>query len=84
MSYSKYNDTVGAPARECFTITPHATNPLTTTTKAIRAPSDGIIVLKAIDSVADVSHPVLQGEVIAVRATHVRSTTCVGTLIGYA
>lgn len=84
--YGKYNNTVGSSARECFVITPHNTNQLTTLPKALRAPSAGVIVLVAADSETEVAHPVLEGEIVNVRAKIVKATgtTVTGTIIGYA
>lgn len=83
--FSLQADGAGAPARRCFVITPHASNELPFVTKAIRAPSDGFIVLCAVDDTVDVVHPVLAGERIDVRAKYVRvaGTTVSGTIIGY-
>lgn len=85
-NFSMYTDSVTSPARRCFTITPHDTNELAILPKAIRAPSDGVIALRAVGSDADVLHPVLAGERIDVRAQYVRATgtTVTGTIIGYA
>lgn len=84
--FSNVPDHMSAPARHCFVITPHATNELPIIPKAIRAPSDGVITLRAVDSDEDVAHPVLAGEVIDVRARYVRAagTSVTGTIIGYA
>lgn len=80
------NDTVISPARRCFAITPNDVVPLATLPKAIRAPSDGVITLRAVDSSVDVAHPVLAGERVDVRAQFVRATgtTVVGAIVGYA
>lgn len=84
--FSNVPDDATAPARQCFVVAPHAVNELPVITKAIRAPSSGVITLRAVDSVMDVAHPVLEGEVINVRAQFVRvaGTTVTGTIIGYA
>lgn len=58
------------PARECYVIVPGA-GELTKTTKAIRAGADGTITIRAIDSDANVVHPVLAGERIDVVLSHV-------------
>lgn len=80
------SDAVTAPSRNPFVIAPHDANELAILPKAIRAPSDGVITLRGVDSAADVPHPVLEGEVINVRAQFVRATgtTVTGTIIGYA
>lgn len=86
MAFDNENDQSSGPASRCFVITPHATNPLPLLTKAIRAPSDGVIRLRPFGSEADVDHPVLAGERIDMRISHVRvaGTTVTGTIIGYA
>tara|TARA_R110000782_G_scaffold39048_5_gene91090 strand:- start:325 stop:591 length:267 start_codon:yes stop_codon:yes gene_type:complete len=83
--FMQYADGAGDPARRCQRLTPHATNALPFVTKAIRAPSDGVIVLRAVDDTADVDHPVFAGERIDVRASHIRvsGTTVTGDIIGY-
>lgn len=84
--FKSYTDTAWSPARECFAITPHDSNALAEVPKAIRAPSAGVITLRAVDSSADVAHPVLEGEVLQVRVAYVRATgtTVTGTIVGYA
>lgn len=84
--FSNVPDSVGDPARKCFVITPHATNELAILPKAIRAPSDGVITLRAVDSDTDVAHPVVAGEIVFVRVQYVRvsGTTVTGTIVGYA
>jgi hypothetical protein len=85
-TFQGYRDSVALPSRNPFVITPHDSNELAIVPKAIRAPSDGVITLRGIDSSTDVPHPVLAGEVINVRAQYVRATgtTVTGTIIGYA
>lgn len=85
-TFAGYSDGLSAPARQCFVITPHATNPVTPLPKAIRAPSDGVITLRAVGSSVDVAHPVLAGERVDVRAEYIRvsGTTVTGTIVGYA
>lgn len=84
--YGTQADTVIAPARKCFVITPNDTTDLDPIPKAIRADGDGVIVLKAVDSQLAVSHPVKDGEIISVRARVVMATGTSGqtTIIGYA
>lgn len=79
-------DSLSAPARRCFVITPDNANAVPLLPKAIRAPSDGVIMLRAVDSDADVAHPVLAGELLCVRAAYVRATgtTVTGMIMGYA
>lgn len=83
---STFGDSLTAPARVCFVVAPHNSNALDPLPKAIRAPSDGVITLRAVNSESDVAHPVREGEVLAVRAAYVRATgtTVTGTIVGYA
>lgn len=70
-----YNaDSVIAPARRIFAITPHATNPIDPLPKAIRANEAGTIALRSVDAAADVTLTVAAGEILPVRALHVRAS----------
>lgn len=82
--FSTLADSATAPARRCFTITPHDTNEVAIVTKAIRSGGDGTVTLRAVDSDADVAHPVRNGERIDVRVRFVRATGTNVSLIGYA
>ncbi|WP_196221766.1 spike base protein, RCAP_Rcc01079 family [Sphingobium sp. CAP-1] len=83
---SSFADSPTAPARRCFQITPHDINAVDPMPKALRAPSDGTIMLRAANSDSDVAHPVRAGEIVAVRVSHVRATgtTVTGAIMGYA
>ena len=79
------SDSVSAPAREMFLIVPHATNEVSPLPKAIRANSDGNVVLRAVDSDADVTVTMTAGEILPVRAKYIRvAGTTVTTLHGAA
>lgn len=83
--FATHQDTVSAPARGMFVITPHATNEVSPLPKAIRANGAGDVVLRAADSGADVTVTMAAGEVLAVRAKYVRVTgTTVAVLHGLA
>ena len=75
-----------SPARRCFVITPHDIDEQPVIMKAIRADGDGVITFRAVDETTDTAHPVIAGERIDVRITHVRATGTTGqtTIIGYA
>lgn len=77
---------LSAPADDCFVITPDDEAELPLGTKGLRAPSDGVIAIRAINSDADVLHPVIEGERVDVCVKYVRETgtTVTGTIIGYA
>lgn len=78
-------DSVFAPARQMYAITPHATNEVSPIPKAIRADTSGTICFRAVDSSIDVTVNVAAGEIIPVRALYVRATgTTVSTIHGLA
>jgi hypothetical protein len=72
--YPSVFDSLVAPARQMFLITPHATNEVDPVPKAIRADGAGTIAFRAIGSTADVTVNVVAGEVIVVRPLYVRAT----------
>lgn len=77
-------DGASYPARKCWVVTPHNSNALPDVTKALRAGGAGTITFRPAGSSADVAHPVLEGEILNVRATHVRSTGTNVSVIAYA
>ena len=84
-SFSRFSDSPSAPARGMFAIAPHDTNEVDPLPKAIRADSDGTVTLRAADSTADVTVTMAAGEILPVRARHVRAAgTTVTTLHGFA
>lgn len=72
--FSRHADNQSNPARTCFLITPHATDPLPFVTKAIRADDAGTITFRTLESDADVQMTFSAGETLPVRVTHVRVT----------
>ena len=80
------SDSVMAPARAPFAITPHDSNGLPTIPKAIYIGTGGTLVLRGIDGTADATFVNLgDGQVLDVRASHVRATgTTAANLIGLA
>jgi hypothetical protein len=82
-NFSSHSDSVSAPARDMFLITPHASNAVSPIPKAIRANGAGDVVLRAIGSSADVTVTMAAGEVLSVRAQYVRASgTTVAVLHG--
>lgn len=77
-------DSATAPARHCFAVVPSDTQPLPHVTKALRAGGTGMIAFRAVGDDADVQHPVIEGERIDVRATHVRQTGTNVAVMAYA
>lgn len=79
-------DSIVAPTRNCFTVTPNDVSVLAVLPKAIYVGTGGTIVLRAIDSAQDVTFVnVASGSVLDVRATIIRATGTTATnIIGLA
>lgn len=76
-------DSVTAPARRAFAITPHDTQPLPLVTKGLCVGGAGAVVLRAMDSDADVTLNVVAGQLLPIRITHIRASgTTAGGLVG--
>ena len=75
------SDTVTAPARDMFVITPHATNEVSPLPKAIRADTAGTVTFRAVDGAADVTVTMAAGEQLQVRAKYVRAAGTTVTLL---
>ena len=80
-SFSRFSDSPTAPARRMFAIAPHDTAEVDPLPKAIRADSGGTVVLRAADSDADVTVTMAAGEVLPVRARHIRASGTTVTAI---
>jgi hypothetical protein len=72
------------PATHIFAITPHDTNALPAVAKKIRANTNGNVVLRALESGADVTLAVTAGQEIDAIVTHVRATGTTATVHGFA
>jgi len=79
-------DSLTQPARQAFAITPHATAEIDPLPKAIYVGTGGDITLRAADSQADVLfRNVAAGQILDVRARHVRTTgTTAADIVGLA
>ncbi|MDG5489256.1 hypothetical protein NYR55_11585 [Sphingomonas sp. BGYR3] len=82
--FVSFKDSVDAPARHCFAVVPSDSQPLPHVTKALRAGGAGTITFRAIGDTADTQHPVLNGERIDVRVSHVRQTGTTVPVMAYA
>lgn len=83
--FATYADTPMGPAREAYAVAPHATNELNPLPKALIIGTAGDIVLRAVDSNADVTIPVVAGQMLAIRAKHVRAAgTTAGNIVALA
>lgn len=79
--FANDSDAVAAPSRSPFAVVPHDVNPLPVLPKALRVGQGGTLVLRGVDVTQDVTLlNVANGEVIDIRASHVRATgtTCTG------
>lgn len=71
-NYGRFpNDTTISPARRMWLITPDDDTPVARLPKAIRADSDGVVVLLAVDSDVSVTINVVAGEQLPVRVSHI-------------
>lgn len=84
--FKNTTDSLVASARDCFEITPSNTAEIAKVTKAIYVGNGGDIVLRAIDSVADVTFPNLPtGTILPIRASHIRANRTTATdIVGLA
>lgn len=67
-------DAVTSPARDAFAVVPHDTAPLPRLPKALLVGGAGSLVLRAVDAAADVTLGVAAGQMVPIRASHVRAS----------
>ncbi|MEM8977192.1 MAG: hypothetical protein AAGD43_34510 [Pseudomonadota bacterium] len=79
-------DSVVAPARQCFAITPDDVEPLSVLPKALYVGTGGDLVVRSIDGMEDVTlRNVPDGSIIDIRTIAVRSSGTTATdLVGLA
>ena len=84
--FASHADSVAAPARHAFAVTPHATNALNPIPKALFVGTGGDVVLRSIAGTADVTfRNVASGQVLDVRAKYVRAAgTTAADIVGLA
>lgn len=84
--FETFSDSASLPARDAFTIMPHATNPIEPLPKAIFVGTGGQITLRAADSTGDVVLTnVASGTILDIRARFVRATGTTATdIVGLA
>lgn len=68
------SNSVSAPSRNVFVITPHASNEVSPLPKAVRFDGAGAVTFRAVDSPADVVMNVVAGEVLDIRIQYLRAT----------
>jgi hypothetical protein len=85
-NFGSATDSLIAPARNCFSISPNDTAALPVTPKAIYVGTGGNLVVRAMDSASDVTFSnVANGAILDIRVIAVRSTgTTASNLIGLA
>lgn len=72
----------GDPARQMFQIVPHATNPLPVVPRSIYCDVAGTVVLRAIDSAADITLNMVQGQILPLQAGWVRAAGTTAQIYG--
>lgn len=83
--FSRYLDAVSAPARQAWAVLPSDTVELSDLPKGLLIGAAGTIVLRAVDSAADVTIAVSAGQVLPIRAQYVRATgTDAGNIVALA
>lgn len=71
--FKNYTPSLDSPAGSVFVITPHDTNVLPISTRAIRVTVAGVLVVQGVDGV-DCACNFLAGETRAIRANIIKST----------
>jgi hypothetical protein len=80
--FPQQQDSVLAPSRNTVAVTPHDVNALPSAAKRLYVGATGDVVLRAVDSVADVTYKAVPtGAYISVRAAYVRATGTTATNI---
>lgn len=80
-SFKNYGDSAADPARRAFTVTPSDAAELTLLPKALLIGGAGNIVLRPVDSSADVTIAAVAGQIVPIRAQFVRATGTTATAI---
>lgn len=85
-AFASYAAATVDPARSAFAIAPHDSNELAVLPRAIYVGTGGALVLRAVDSAADVTlKNVASGQVVDIRARYIRAAgTTAADLVGLA
>ena len=78
--FQNFGDSAADPARRAFAVVPSDSVALTLLPKALLIGGAGAIVLRPVDSNSDVAIAVAAGQIVPIRASHVRAagTTATG------
>ena len=79
--FQSFGDSAADPARRAFAVTPSDADELTLLPKALMIGAAGAIVLRPVDSAADVTVTVVAGQIVPIRAQFVRATGTTATAI---
>lgn len=83
--FQNFGDSAADPARRAFAVAPNDTAELALLPKALMVGGGGTIVLRAVDSAADVTVTVVAGQIVPIRASYVRATGTTATgIVGLA
>jgi hypothetical protein len=80
-AHGSFADDADNPARRAFVVEPHDDDELAILPKALLIGGAGQITLRAVDSPDDVTFPVASGQVVPIRASHVRASGTTATAI---
>lgn len=72
--FDRNSDAISSPARDAFAVDPHDSQPLPVLPKALLIGAAGTITLRAVDAAADVAIAVAAGQIVPIRASHVRAS----------
>ncbi len=83
--FERSGDSPSSPARHAFAVVPHDSDALPRVPKALLIGSGGTLTLRAVDSATDVTVRVVPGQIVPIRASHVRAAgTSAGEIVGLA
>lgn len=80
-AFTSHIDTSSAPSRAPYAVEPDDTRRLDPLPKALLIGGGGVLTMRGVDSAADISVPVVAGQVVPVRAAYVRATGTSATAI---
>lgn len=79
--FQAFGDSAADPARRAYAVTPSDAAELPMLPKALLVGGAGALVLRPVDSAADVTVAAAAGQIVPIRASHVRATGTTATQI---